>query len=85
MVPEGAAIVAQSDPLKMLKQTEAHTYQTCSHCKRSILKGERYYREYIVSERLLLPRKQYCVTCAPKQSPVLLNPAPEGTESSSLR
>ena len=57
-----------SDPLTILKPTEATTYLTCAHCGQSILKGERYYRAYVASGRTLLPRRPYCIRCAHIQS-----------------
>ena len=64
--------MSPSDPLTILKPTEATTYLTCAQCGQSILKGERYYRAYVTSGRTLLPRRSYCVRCAHTQSTTLL-------------
>jgi len=60
--------MSPSDPLTILKQTEATTYLVCAHCGQSILKGEHYYFTCVASGRMLLPRRPYCVRCAHTQN-----------------
>jgi hypothetical protein len=46
--------MSPSDPLTILKQTEATTDLVCAHCGQSILKGEHYYFAYVAPGQTLL-------------------------------
>jgi hypothetical protein len=73
LATKGGAIVSQDNSLKILQPMQAATFQTCSHCGHSILKGEKCYGEYRSSSRTTILKRICCVRCFHKQSTALLS------------